>query len=251
MKNKSYHIQNARLWLRRVLPSIMFVILAHNFAVAQPAEIFLKTTVTVKTRLGGVTEKEVFTEHGRFLLRDISRITFWEEAPDSAKIVMLRTHGIVVFRKMEQLATIKPKDTELEYHSIGSIGFGFGLDYGGIGIRATLLPAGPISFFGGFGSYSYNVGAEWKFRPHKRTTGFLSAMYGYNAVLDRTITSPDRTIFYGASVGLGVKMPAFKSDKNYLNFQIIYPFREEAIKQAPIGTLVYPILFSLGLHVGF
>ena len=139
MKNKSYYIQNARLWLRRVLPSIMFVILAHNFAVAQPAVIFLKTTVTVKTRLGGVTEKEVFTEHGRFLLRDISRITFWEEAPDSAKIIMLRTHGIVVFRKMERLATIKPKDTEPEYHSIGSVGFGFGLDYGGIGYSGHLV----------------------------------------------------------------------------------------------------------------
>ena len=76
------------------------------------------------------------------------------------------------------------------------LGFGGGLDYGGIGAKLELLPIKNVGIFGGLGfnnlffrrgfnklSAGYNAGATYKILPDGKVSPNLMLMYGYNAVL--------------------------------------------------------------------
>lgn len=215
---------------------------------AQPANIFFHRGIEVRTKVTAITEVQLFTDNGVFTFDQILRINFWEEAPDSAAVMTLRTNGIAVYLKRQRLAPIVKKVIESDYHSVGSVGIGLGLDYGGIGARVTMLPAGPVSFFVGMGSnladIGVNFGSELKFSPHRRSSGFVTAMYGYNGVVNSTI-------FYGFSAGLGVKVRAARSDKNYFSTSVLYPFRDPAFKIAAGDAFAPPLLITIGFHIGF
>lgn len=222
---------------------------AAHFLNAQPIDVQFKNSTKISTQLNGTTQTLLLTIRGPVAFKEIASVSFWEAIPDSSTIVNLRSHGIAVYLKKQRLAPIKDQIAESECKSDFSLGLGLGLDFGGIGVRTTALPRGPVSLFAGLGYFGYNVGTELKFSPKKRSSGFLSAMYGYNGVVDNGIYG--RQVFYGFSFGLGVKIRAAKSDKNYFSLQTIYPIRGSDFKQAAGTSFVFPILISIGFHFGF
>jgi len=90
-------------------------------------------------------------------------------------------------------------------------GFGAGLDYGGIGFKAEYLPSKYVGVFAGAGAnfdkVGLNGGLSFKILPDKKSTPFVTAMYGYNAVLKTKAPGSGVTTFaktyYGFSAGGG------------------------------------------------
>ncbi len=96
-----------------------------------------------------------------------------------------------------------------------NIGFGAGIDYGGIGVRASVLSFVRVDVIVGLGynivGLGWNVGLAYRFDDDKkRVVPYANAMYGYNAVIVVETTSGigSNSLFeetyYGPSVGGGI-----------------------------------------------
>ena len=136
-------------------------------------------------------------------------------------------------------------------------GFGLGLDYGGIGLRAEFLPSKYIGVFGGAGynfqDISYNVGLSCKVLPDNRVTPVITAMYGYNGVIKIPYWSKT---YFGPTVGAGCEIQSWNNE-NKLSLILFVPFRsadfhnrynelkEEGYQFKP-GVM--PIAFSVGYN---
>jgi hypothetical protein len=144
-------------------------------------------------------------------------------------------------------------------------GIGFGLDYGGIGIKAEFVLAKWLGVFGGFGynliSAGYNAGTSFKLMPQKRATPVILAMYGYNAGLKIKNVSPfgqneilSKT-YYGFTVGAGVEVGYGKKESKAC-FSILVPFRSKEFHDTydsfensgvKFNPPVLPIAITIGL----
>ena len=145
-------------------------------------------------------------------------------------------------------------------------GFGLGLDYGGIGLKAEFLPVKSIGIFAGAGAnfdkIGYNAGLSWKVLPNKKSTPHVMAMYGYNAVLKVKSPSSNNAIFsktyYGPSIGTGYDINVGKK-KNKISLAVIVPFRDDAYEAKyneykALGFTfkqgIQPVLVSIGYNIG-
>lgn len=113
-----------------------------------------------------------------------------------------------------------------------SIGFGLGLDYGGIGGNYMVSPSKNVGLFVGAGyalaGVGYNLGAKVRLRKAGSTaklTPFLLGMYGYNTALMITNATQYNKFFYGPSFGFGMDLKSSPADKNYWSFSLIVPIR--------------------------
>ena len=146
-----------------------------------------------------------------------------------------------------------------------NLGIGFGLDYGGIGGRFTVLPDSHFGLFAGagynFGGLGYNLGAQWRILPDKRAVPVIGFMYGYNAVLQVTDLYTNTTMtttYYGTSLSLGVELHSEGRPKNFFNLELVIPFRSQEftdyynyLKSIGASTTYSPVAFSVGYHFGF
>jgi hypothetical protein len=111
------------------------------------------------------------------------------------------------------------------------LGLGAGLDYGGLGLRASYAATKNISAFGGAGynllEPAYNIGMMYRFLPHKTVSPTVLAMYGYNAVIKITDRRDLSNTYYGFTVGAGCHI---KNRSLYNNWalEVLLPFRNSA-----------------------
>ena len=145
-----------------------------------------------------------------------------------------------------------------------NIGLGIGLDYGGIGGRITFLPVKRLGVFGGIGyaivDFGYNVGAQLRITPDNRVCPTFGVMYGYNGIIKVQNTHRYDKIYYGTSLSGGMEIH-FKGRANYMNLELVVPFRSKAfyddwdiVKNLPnVSTLgdPLPVAFSIGYHFTF
>lgn len=256
-------------------------------ALAQPVMIKFVIGSELATTMTQVTDEHIDTEAGPYYFKDVQRLTFQMTLPDSVTIDKLKSKGIEIYLRSKRITPIRkseppppapakpageavtaapeekaqptPKVTNQDtpprdYSAETAVGVGLGLDYGGIGMKLTLAATSTLSVFGGLGynlhKIGYNAGLELNFSPKQRTTGFLSAMYGYNAVLlQQSGSFGSSETFYGPSFGLGVKSRARYSE-DFFSFQLIYPIRDSEFINAPKAEKPWPVLFSLGYHFG-
>ncbi|HEY0750446.1 MAG TPA: hypothetical protein VGD26_04795 [Chitinophagaceae bacterium] len=110
-------------------------------------------------------------------------------------------------------------------------GPGFGLDYGGIGLKLEYLPVKWFGLFGGVG-YNFNglgtnVGISFKGFPDFNSTPVIMIMYGYNSIM-KVNSQYGAEIFsetyYGFSAGAGYEFLVGKNE-NKISLAIIVPFR--------------------------
>jgi hypothetical protein len=142
-----------------------------------------------------------------------------------------------------------------------NLGFGVGIDYGGIGTRVTLLATDKIEFFGAVGynllSAGFNVGAEYRLITKSLFCPYIGAMYGYNGVIKVTGIEEYNKIYYGPSFSAGLEF-WLKKRPSFFNLELILPLRSQAyhdainnLKNNP--NIVFeseplPIAISLGFH---
>jgi hypothetical protein len=143
-----------------------------------------------------------------------------------------------------------------------NVGVGAGLDYGGFGTRIGLMASERVGLFAGLGynldGLGYNIGAQFHFPSEKRTSWYITGMYGYNAVLVVTGDIEKEKTYYGPSFGAGIQRKA-KSDIGFWNFALLIPIRSSEF-QDDIDALnsfgadvtePLPISFSIGYHWKF
>ncbi len=146
-----------------------------------------------------------------------------------------------------------------------NIGFGMGLEYGGLGGRVVLVTSSYVDLFGGvgfnFNGAGFNAGLSYRITPGKQYVPYLSAMYGYNAVIAvEGLDEYDKT-YYGPTLGFGIQLHTKKKKKNYINAELLVPFRSsefdrdfEIVENDPRVDIIakpWPVLIGVGYHIGF
>lgn len=148
-----------------------------------------------------------------------------------------------------------------------SYGIGYGLPYGGIGLKVGYNLIDGLNAFAGVGyqtgSIGYNIGVAKDFIPNGVVQPYVSAMFGSNAAIRLIGTSYDERVFLGPSVGAGVKINALAHSYrgNYLEIGAIYAFTSvtyqeefESIKNSSYANKLnepWPVLVVIGYNFHF
>jgi hypothetical protein len=162
--------------------------------------------------------------------------------------------------------TARSQDISSEIILDESIGFGLGLDYGGIGAKFMAPVAKNISIMAGVGynlnDVGFNAGVTYyPLTPslEKIIRPVVIGMYGYNAVILTDSRSSPLSIYnktyYGPSVGAGVEYHPKSSDGNFFSFEVLFPFRPKKFNDKidemdarGVNATVYPVYVSVGYH---
>lgn len=112
------------------------------------------------------------------------------------------------------------------------IGFGLGMDYGGIGGKLEYMFLNHAGLFGGIGynfhSLGWNTGIMLKATPKEMITPYLLGMYGYTGVIRIVNASEYDFIDFGFSLGGGFEIKT--KQQNVWQFGVILPFRSNEFK---------------------
>lgn len=143
-----------------------------------------------------------------------------------------------------------------------AVGLGFGIDYGGIGLKYTYHPIDYLGIFAGVGSNLVGLGFNFGIKGDiiqsnsfnmMRVSAHL--MYGYNAVTMVVGKSEYNKTFYGLTPGIGVGFRFGQKRSHGLDFGLQIPIRGQdftdqmnLIKSDPQVTIgaVSPVAISIG-----
>ena len=114
-------------------------------------------------------------------------------------------------------------------YDIASIGLGFGLDYGGIGVNLSVFPVTYVGVFAGLGfnfsdQAGYNIGIKSRIPLTDQNTFYVLGMYGYNTVNEVDSFSRLYEINYDFTVGFGFDFFG-KDQPNAFSIGMLFPFR--------------------------
>ena len=129
------------------------------------------------------------------------------------------------------------KDSVKSALDMASLGFGLGIDYGGlIGMKFTYYPIRPVGVFASVGyaliGAGYNVGL--KFRIVSKSGKSLAsphflAMYGYNTVIKVSNASQYDKMFFGPTLGFGIDFRAKRASTGYWTIGLLVPIRNSEV----------------------
>lgn len=154
-------------------------------------------------------------------------------------------------------APAKKKESRTKVH----FGIGAGLDYGGFGGRVEARPFPHLGGFLGFGynlhKLGYNIGLRGYYPSGRRVEPFLTAMWGYNAVILIQNARQYSKTYYGPTAGGGIDVRVGR-DKNKFSFGMLLPIRNEEFAADHYRLLhdgnvkveqdVLPFAFSAGFN---
>jgi hypothetical protein len=258
-------------------------------ASGQNSLITLVDSTKVKTDIITVSERTLFAGAGSFNLTEVYSVQFLTEEEYRKRIssvAKLLDYGVIVYvmdKKQTpsdpvKVAANKKLTEERKSAGAGSAnvdesklptevsgGFGIGQDYGGFGARLTVLPTKHLGlFFGGgyaLAGFGYNVGAMAIANPDNRVSPTFSFMYGYTAAIAVSGASQYNKLYYGPSIGFGLRSKSRRNEGNYWQFGLTIPFRPSefdtdfnALKNNPNITGLtkpLPVTISIGYHFIF
>ena len=115
----------------------------------------------------------------------------------------------------------------------GLIGFGLGLDYGGIGANFLYYATRNIGIFGGVGynfdAVGVNTGIKFRIIKKKPTLNldpYILAMYGYNAAIIVKNSNSQNKTFYGPTFGIGLDFRPKPLSMGYFSIALLIPIRK-------------------------
>jgi hypothetical protein len=121
-----------------------------------------------------------------------------------------------------------------EKENMVSLGIGLGMDHGGVGLNLAVYPEKHIGLFAGMGyaivAPGFNGGLKLRLFSDG-VTPFVSAMYGYNAVISVQNASQHNKMFYGMTYGIGVDMRVNPEKNGFFSFGLLIPIRDKAVDE--------------------
>ncbi len=160
------------------------------------------------------------------------------------------------------------KSDSTQKHALFHVGIGFGMDYGGLGLKVEYLPVKYIGVFGGVG-YNFfrpaiSGGVLLRPLPDAKIQPIALAMYGYNGGINIAHQGNNLALYdledvsknyYGFSTGIAGELKMGRNE-NRLYLAVLYPFRSkefrdnyDKVKASPVVDLksdLLPVTFSLG-----
>ena len=187
-----------------------------------------------------------------------------------ALIVFLSCFALFVFSQNNlEKAKTDSLYMKYEFHHSTDIGFGLGLDYGGIlGIKVGYSPFKYLNLFIAsglhFSGFGWQVGGMGYMMP-KTTKNlirpYFKVMYGINASIYVDGTDKYNRLYQGFSVGSGLEFRFGRKKKHGFNVELNYPFRskefyddQDELKNNPMienFQELAPITISMGYHMEF
>lgn len=138
------------------------------------------------------------------------------------------------------------------------IGVGLGLDYGGLGAKAEVLPKQWISAFASAGFTSvdmgYNVGLCGHFFTKSHIRPVIFGMYGYNASVYGTFENfnganrKERRLHFGFTVGTGAEFDIGKNKNKKIVVNFLLPLNDK--NDFPEDAQIAPSFLSFGFNFG-
>lgn len=189
----------------------------------------------------------------------------------SRVIFNIRENGLLYKRMIpiSEVSTIRYGYKFRENQSNIYLGFGLGLDYGGMpGANLMYTPMRKAAFYFGVGNafkgVGINGGASYRFQSNKRdrrVVPFITGMYGYNAVIQVVNDHTLSKLFYGASFGAGIELHRNPGRLNHWAFSLLVPLRDPAVDEyidhlehfygVQFTSKLMPVLFSVGYKYAF
>ncbi len=255
----------------------------------QTTLIKLVDSTRVSTDIVNVSSRSLFTEAGSFNLTEIYSITFLSEIEYQKKVTVARflnEFGILIYIKQiklrlaptevvaanrskyaeeDRLVIEKPSRALESEYSYFRFGAGLGIDYGGFGVRLTVLPSKYVGLFlaGGYAiaGFGLNGGVMVKTAPDRRVSPYFNVMYGYNAAIAVIGASKSNKLYNGVSLGGGVQLKSRRTPTNYWLFGLVVAFRSSEFDRdftllQNSGTVTgltkpLPVNISVGYHFAF
>jgi hypothetical protein len=258
---KRYTVCLFKLSITLTLSLICFILRA------QKAELTLVDSSRFVTKLKYYSDEHLHTAAGaipytsiysvRFNSKDKKKAEFFLEALDSMKIKVVFDDNPLVDTSSKSALSSKLADSLARSSRPPDIasyfGFGGGIDYGGFGVRAGLPIRQHLHLFAGIGyalaGLGYNAGLLFIAKPKADVSLTINAMYGYNAAQTGGNAAHPDELFYGPSVGVGVRYLVGKGRTNFWHVSIIYPFRTLDNAHVDPGQF-FPVLPSFGFNFG-
>lgn len=148
------------------------------------------------------------------------------------------------------------------------LGFGLGLDYGGLpGGSLMYSPVRQLGFFSGIGngfvgvSYCAGIKLKGSFGNNQGVVPFVSGMYGTNAVVRIVDPRPLSRIFSGVTIGGGLEIHLRPTSGNHFSCTVLFPIRKPAVGEyldfleTRYGMIytskLRPVLLSIGYQYAF
>lgn len=116
-----------------------------------------------------------------------------------------------------------------------SFGLGMGFDYGGFGANLVFYPTQNFGLFAGAGYAMYgmgkNGGVKIRFNAAEsnRIKPYITAMYGYNAVIIVKNSTQFNKMFYGTTLGFGIDFRQRPGKRGYWTIGLSFPIRKSDV----------------------
>ena len=172
-------------------------------------------------------------------------MSIWKKLNRESAILLLASSFVV--------ACANAQSTQKAFFGIGG-----GLDYGGLGLRGELQPNKNIGIFVGagynFAAPAFNAGASYKIVTGGKAQPFLTAMYGYNAVIK--IKNAFADDYYGFTTGVGCELYERDGKRKWL-FELLVPFRRQEFRDQyqelkdfgyEFNPGILPVTFTIGYN---
>ncbi|NQT78151.1 MAG: hypothetical protein HQ565_10580 [Bacteroidetes bacterium] len=189
-------------------------------------------------------------------------------------LTLILLFSTVVFAQTNITSNVKEnkgeeQETEkIEIKKIFDLGFGIGLDYGGlIGAKATFIPIKYLGIFVSAGyhlvSFGWQIGVTGYFLPKtnmKKIRPYAKVMYGSNRVIIVEGASQHNKNYIGLTPGVGLEFRFGAQASHGLNIDLNFPigsseFKDDfdALDKNPMIEITnpLPIAISLGYHFEF
>lgn len=142
----------------------------------------------------------------------------------------------------------------------GSLGLGYGIPYGGLGLNADYLFLDNVALTVGFGAFQYSagyaIGGKVFFRgPDKALRPQLLMVYGVNGIVTKgaAVEVASNEAYTGVTAGVGAQYMLGKSKRHGFDADLIYVLSSGVFKRCDELNLQRPgrLAFSFGYRYSF
>lgn len=252
------------------------LVITYDLVKAGTGEIF-DIWIKIKTDAGKeIIPRAIYGDIGKGVTGGTNKRVYWDLESD--QVTLTEEITIEVFARADyekpppqefEQKEKKAKPSIPEFHRNIDIGFGLGMDYGGImGAKLEFVPINRLGIFAGVGirltGLGWQTGVNGYFIRKTNKKGFrpyAKAMFGTNASIYIIDYDKYNKSYLGPTFGVGMQIRFGSSKKHGIDGDLNFPIRSqefkddwELVKNDPmveVSSDPLPFNISIGYHIEF